>query len=112
VPSPRNQGEGHGSGEEPGSAAAKDSPAYGARNVPIVAAGTGEALPGPVTCGSVTGVWRPITGDPGKWTLAGWASEAAVVPVEPQISSSRTDQAATSGTRNIEANVSISARMG
>jgi hypothetical protein len=68
VPSPRNQGEGHGSGEEPGSAAAKDSPAYGARNVPIVAAGTGEALPGPVTCGSVTGAWRPITGDPGKWT--------------------------------------------
>ena len=29
----------------------KDSPAYGARNVQIVAAGTGEALPGPVTCG-------------------------------------------------------------
>ena len=51
-PSPRIQGEGHGSGEEPGSAAAKDSPAYGARNVPIVTAGTGEALPGPVTCGS------------------------------------------------------------
>jgi hypothetical protein len=51
-PSPRIQGEGHGSGEEPGSAAAKDSPAYGARNVPIVTAGTGEALPGPVNCGS------------------------------------------------------------
>jgi hypothetical protein len=33
-------------------AAVKDSPAYGARNVQIVAAGTGEALPGPVTCGS------------------------------------------------------------
>jgi hypothetical protein len=31
----------------------KDSPAYGARNVQIVAAGTGEALPGPATCGSV-----------------------------------------------------------
>lgn len=31
--------------------ALKDSPAYGARNVRIVAAGTGEALPGPVTCG-------------------------------------------------------------
>ena len=29
----------------------KNSPAYGARNVSIVAAGTGEALPGPVTCG-------------------------------------------------------------
>jgi len=27
--------------------ALKDSPAYGARNVQIVAAGTGEALPGP-----------------------------------------------------------------
>jgi hypothetical protein len=52
-PSPRIQGEGHGSGEEPGSAAAKDSPAYGARNAPIVTAGTGEALPGPVACGSL-----------------------------------------------------------
>lgn len=31
----------------------RDSPAYGARNVQIVAAGTGEALPGPVTCGIV-----------------------------------------------------------
>lgn len=50
-PGPRIRGEGHGSGEEPGSAAAKDSPAYGARNASIVTAGTGEALPGPVTCG-------------------------------------------------------------
>jgi hypothetical protein len=33
--------------------ASKDSPAYGARNVQTVAAGTGEALPGPATCGSV-----------------------------------------------------------
>lgn len=33
--------------------ALKDSPAYGARNVQIVAAGTGEALPGPATCGEV-----------------------------------------------------------
>jgi hypothetical protein len=31
--------------------ALKDSSAYGARNVQIVAAGTGEALPGPATCG-------------------------------------------------------------
>ena len=31
--------------------ALKDSPAYGAWNVRIVATGTGEALPGPVTCG-------------------------------------------------------------
>ena len=31
--------------------ALKDSPAYGARNVQTVAAGTGKALPGPVTCG-------------------------------------------------------------
>jgi ABC-type tungstate transport system permease subunit len=28
----------------------KDSSAYGARNVRIVAAGTGEALPGPADC--------------------------------------------------------------
>jgi hypothetical protein len=31
--------------------ALKDFPAYGARNVQIVVAGTGEALPGPATCG-------------------------------------------------------------
>jgi hypothetical protein len=31
--------------------ALKDSSAYGARNVSMVAAGTGEALPGLVTCG-------------------------------------------------------------
>jgi hypothetical protein len=43
----------------------------------MVAAGTGEALPGPVTCGSVTGAWRPITGDPGKW-IAGRVGQAAV----------------------------------
>jgi len=34
--------------------ASKNSPAYGARNVRIVAAGTGEALPGPVTCGMMS----------------------------------------------------------
>jgi hypothetical protein len=46
----------------------RDSPAYGARNVSMVAAGTGEALPGPVACGFVAaGAWRPITGEPGKW---------------------------------------------
>jgi hypothetical protein len=45
----------------------RDSPAYGARNVSRVAAGTGEALPGPVTCGSVAGAWRLITDDLGKW---------------------------------------------
>jgi hypothetical protein len=31
----------------------RDSPAYGARNVSKVATGTGEALPGPMTCGEV-----------------------------------------------------------
>jgi hypothetical protein len=41
-----------------------DSPAYGARNVSRVAAGTGEALPGPVTCGVVAG-------DPTSLDLAG-----------------------------------------
>ncbi len=30
--------------------ASKNSPAYGARNVQIVAAGTGEALPSPAIC--------------------------------------------------------------
>jgi hypothetical protein len=49
----------------------KDSPAYGARNVSKVAAGTGEALPGPMTCGqSSSEAAFPITGDPGKWARA------------------------------------------
>ena len=46
--------------------ALKDSPAYGARNVRIVTAGTGEALPGPLTCECVSGAWRFITDDLGK----------------------------------------------
>jgi hypothetical protein len=46
--------------------ALKDSPAYGARNVQMVAAGTGEALPGPATCGVVAGARRSITDDLGK----------------------------------------------
>ena len=62
----------------------KDSSAYGARNVSIVAAGTGEALPGPMACGIVIGAACPITGNPGRGWRAGWASEAAVVPVELQ----------------------------
>ena len=33
--------------------ALKDSPAYGARNVQIVTAGTGEALRDPATCANV-----------------------------------------------------------
>ena len=45
----------------------KNSPAYGVRNVRIVTAGTGEALPGPVTCGKgVAGARRSITDDLGK----------------------------------------------
>jgi hypothetical protein len=83
VPSPLHQGEGHGSGVDPGDAAVKDSSAYGARNVSIVAAGTGEALPGPMAYGIVIGAACPITGDPGSGWRAGWASEAAIVPIEP-----------------------------
>jgi hypothetical protein len=33
--------------------ASKNFPAYGVRNVRIVAAGTGETLPGPVACGNM-----------------------------------------------------------
>jgi hypothetical protein len=61
----------------------RDSPAYGARNVSMVTAGTGEALPGPVTCGIVAGAACPITGIPGSGWRAGRASEAAIVPIEP-----------------------------
>jgi hypothetical protein len=64
--------------------ALKDSPAYGARTVQIVAAGTGEVLPGPMICGDrVVGAARPITVTLGSGWRAGWASEAVVVPVEP-----------------------------
>jgi hypothetical protein len=40
--------------------ALKDSPAYGARNVQTVAAGTGEALPGPVICAFVSPEQRAL----------------------------------------------------
>jgi hypothetical protein len=61
-------GEGHGGGEEPGSAAVRDPPAYGAWNVRIVTAGTGEALPGPVALR--VGRWSVAPYKPvhaGKW---------------------------------------------
>jgi hypothetical protein len=49
-----------------------------------VAAGTGEALPGPVGCGILPARRCSITGgEPGSGRCAGRASEAAVVPVEP-----------------------------
>ena len=47
--------------------ALKDSPAYGARNVSRVAAGTGEALPGPVTCGWCCWSCAPYNRYSGKW---------------------------------------------
>lgn len=40
--------------------APKDFPAYGARNVQTVTAGTGEALPGPVTCGFMSSEQRAL----------------------------------------------------
>ena len=41
-------------------AAVRDSPAYGARNVQKVTAGTGEALPGPATCGELSSERRVL----------------------------------------------------
>ena len=61
------QGEGHGNGEDPGGAAVKNSPAYGAWNVQKVAAGTGEALPGPVVCESSHRSAEPYNRCVGKW---------------------------------------------
>jgi hypothetical protein len=62
----------------------KDSPAYGARNASIVTAETGEALPGPVTCESCRRSTVSYNrSKPGSGQLAGWASEAAVVLLEP-----------------------------
>ena len=48
-------------------AAVMDSSAYGVRNVQIVEAGTGEALPGPMTAEEVVGARCPITDELGKW---------------------------------------------
>jgi hypothetical protein len=59
VPTPRNQGEGHGSGRA-WCAAVRDSSAYGARNVQMVAAGTGQALAGPAICGEGVRWARPF----------------------------------------------------
>jgi hypothetical protein len=60
-------------------------PAYGAWNVKTVAAGTGEALPGPMVCVLVLSERScPITGlKPGSGRGVGRESEAAVVPIEP-----------------------------
>ena len=66
-------------------AAARNHPAYGARNVQKVAAGTGEALPGRSGLAVPVEGRCPITGvEPGSGRGAGRESEAAVVPVEPQ----------------------------
>jgi hypothetical protein len=85
VPSRGNHGEGHGSGEDPGSAAARDCPAYGARNASKVTAGTGEALPGRSGRAVPAEERCLITGEePGSGRGAGREPEAVVVPVEPQ----------------------------
>jgi len=48
-----------------------------------VTAGTGEALPGQSGCESADET-VPITGDePGRGEVAGRASEAVIVPIEP-----------------------------
>ena len=61
-----------------------DSPAYGALEVSKVAAGTGQALPGPAACGLLLPERNLLyPAKPGKWIAGRWASEAAVVPVEP-----------------------------
>ena len=76
-------GEGQGRCEEPGSAAPKDSPAYGAWNVQKGATGTGEALPGPLG-ERLAERAGPITGEePGSGQAAGRESEAVIVPIEP-----------------------------
>jgi len=107
VPSRGNHGEGHGSGEDPGGAAARDCPAYGARNVQKVAAGTGETLPG--RSGLVVPVDRRclITGEePGSGRGAGRESEAAVVLVEPQDNTTCGEgRAAASFTHELEARI-------
>ena len=65
-PSSRNRVKAMEDAEDLDVQALKDSPAYGARNVQMVAAGTGEALPGPMACGVVVGAGRSITDDLGK----------------------------------------------
>ena len=60
-----------------------DSSAYGARNVQIVAAGTGEALPGPMTVEEVVGARCPITDELGKWMVGRVGVGGVIVPIEP-----------------------------
>jgi hypothetical protein len=45
----------------------RNSPAYGARNASMVAAGTGETLPDPVTCGNCRRSVASHNRWPGKW---------------------------------------------
>ena len=52
-------------------------------NVQKVAAGTGEAVPGPVTAEQRRSVVPYNRCEPGSGRPGGTASEAAVVPVEP-----------------------------
>jgi hypothetical protein len=50
----------------------------------MVTAGTWEALPGPVVLRRTAGASLSYNRcEVGKWTGAGWASEAAVVALEP-----------------------------
>jgi len=69
--------------KEPEIAAAKNPPAYGAWNVQIVTTELGRPSPaGDLRV--VTGEADPITRfTPGSGRRAGWASEAAVVLLEP-----------------------------
>ena len=62
----------------------KDSPAYGARNVSDGGDGNWRGPPRPGDLRMVSSeATRPITGIPGSGWRAGWASEAAVVLLEP-----------------------------
>ena len=51
---PFSEGEGHGSGEDPGKAAAKNPPAYGERDVVKADDGTGEISSGQQATTAVT----------------------------------------------------------
>ena len=90
MPSRGKHGEGHGSGEDPESAAVRDCPAYGAWNVQKVATGNWGGPPRPRSIAVSVEERCLITGEePGGGWGVGRESEAVVVPVEPRDSTTR-----------------------
>ncbi len=84
MPSPLDRGEGHGSSEEPGSAAVRDPPGVGGAECIEGGGGNWRGPPRPGSLRMMLPGRDVLPVIPGSGSLAGRESEAAVVPVEPQ----------------------------